>query len=117
MIKMPWTPCRKEHTLTRDFFRLWLERCEPDAVVGCAQAACDCPIAKHLAWETGGIWSVGGGVYKRLGELSPELVEYMPTWARSFVAEVDRGGRNNITAAECLAALDKIPDTRVEVTA
>jgi hypothetical protein len=102
---------KKEHTLTRDFFRLWLERCEPDAVVGGAMAVCGCPIAKYLEWETRGIWSVSRDSYRH-----ENLCKPMPLWGKCFIVAIDRDGERNITAAQCLAVLGNIPGSRSGVT-
>jgi hypothetical protein len=104
----------EKHTLTRDFFRLWLERCEPDAVVWGVRESRGCPIAKYMEWEVGGSWYVNSAHYRR-GMMGERMG--LPAWARHFVAAIDSGGEH-VTASECLEVLDKIaPDDWAGVTA
>lgn len=103
---------------TRRQFQAWLKRKEPQEIVSVdGWWACDCPLAKFL--ETKGAPKpyvrpdVKGASASCWRESDGEERSILPRWANKFALEIDNvahvfgRGMRAVTAAQCIAALEK----------
>lgn len=94
-------------------FTIWLERHSPDAPMGIAGGYTLHPVALYLCHRDGGFWCV---------EICREEVRFLNRrvpgrhlhrqsgWVLAFCWELKQPDKyRNITVADCLAALERVP--------
>lgn len=102
--------------LSRSAFRAWLASKPADEKVGETfqippKRCASCPLARWLreTWEPAAEVGVGFASESRdRGDDQPMVP--LPAWASEFIRAVDAENRKVDTAADCLRALDAIPE-------
>lgn len=88
-------------------FRDWLEDGDPDRVVGLANRAGDCPLARYLKEKYGYNFVVGYGTTRVVTDEFPLCTKYwsVPEWAKEFAKTVDRRVDFSVTARTAIRIL------------